>query len=153
MYYGGLTEFFCELDHPDKVMMESKTNVASYQKSVQQHRVHIFLVGLDGEFEQIHGEILRMDPIPELKECNAMVRREYVRCAMMYGEHENSEASAMVTRNQSNQSWPLQHQQDRTRFSNPKTTNDADKSYYKFTHCIQIVPTKHRNFELMGYPE
>ena len=103
VYYGELPEIFCELDHRDRVIMESENDVESYRKSVQRQRVHIFLVGLDGEFEQIRGEILRKDPIPELEACYALVRHESVRLAMMNGEPEKSEASAMVTRNRSNQ--------------------------------------------------
>ncbi|KAJ8647938.1 hypothetical protein MRB53_000961 [Persea americana] len=67
VYYGELTEIFGELDHRDKVIMESENDVESYRKSVQRQRVHIFLAGLDGEFEQVRGEILRKDPIPELE--------------------------------------------------------------------------------------
>uniref|UniRef100_A0A5B6Z3B9 Retrotransposon Copia-like N-terminal domain-containing protein n=2 Tax=Davidia involucrata TaxID=16924 RepID=A0A5B6Z3B9_DAVIN len=153
VYYGELTEIFSELDHCDKVIMESETDVASYQKSVQRQRVHIFLAGLDGEFEQIRGENLRKDPITELEECYALVRREYVRRATMNGEPENSEASVIVTQNRSNQNWPPQHQQDRIRSSYPKTANGADKSSYKCSHCDQIGHTKNHCFELMVYPE
>ena len=51
----------------------------------------------------MRGEILRNDPIPELEECYALVRREDVRRGVMNGQLENSETSAMVTRNRSNQ--------------------------------------------------
>ena len=54
--------------------MVDETNIASYQKLLQRKRVHIFLSGLEGDFEQVRGEILRKDPIPELKECYALVR-------------------------------------------------------------------------------
>ena len=67
--------------------------------------MHIFLAGLEGDFEQVHGEILRKDPIPELEECYALVRREDVRCGVMSGQLENFEASAMMTCNRSNQNW------------------------------------------------
>ena len=70
--YGELTEIFTELDHSDKVVMVVETNIASYQKLLQQQRVHTLLVGLEGDFEQVRGEILRKDPIPELEECYAM---------------------------------------------------------------------------------
>ena len=86
MYYGELTEIFSELDHRDKVIMESENDVESYRKSVQRQRVHIFLAGLDGEFEQVRGEILRKDPIPELEVCYALVRRESVRRETMIEE-------------------------------------------------------------------
>ena len=74
--------------------------------------MHIFLVGLEGDFKQVRGEILRNDPIPELEECYALVHREDVQRRVMNGQLENSEASAMVTRNWSNQNRSPQHQQD-----------------------------------------
>lgn len=88
IYHGELIEIFSELDHRDKVSMECEKDVAAYHKSVQRQRVHIFLAGLDGEFEQIRGEILRKDPVPELEECYLMVRREFVRQTTMNGELE-----------------------------------------------------------------
>ena len=68
-YYGKLIEIFSELDHRDKVVMESPNNIESYRKSIQCLRVHIFLAGLDNKRKQIRGEIiLRKDPISELEE-------------------------------------------------------------------------------------
>ena len=96
---------------------------------------------------------MRKDPIPELEECYALVRREDVRCGVMNGQLENSEASAMVTRNKSNQNWSSQHQQDQKRPIHPKTANGGDKSSYKCTHCDQTGHTKIRCYELLGYPE
>ena len=78
IYYGELTEIFSELDHRDKVVIVDETDIASYQKLLQRQRVHIFLTGLEGDFEQVRGEILRKDPIPELEECYALVHREDV---------------------------------------------------------------------------
>ena len=123
IYYGELTEILSELDHRDKVVMVDETDIASYQKLLQRQRVHIFLTGLEGDFEQVRGEILRKDPIPELEECYALVRREDVRRRVMNEQLENSEASAMVTRNRSNQNWSPKHQQDQKRLIHPKTVN------------------------------
>ena len=146
--YGEVSEIFGELDHRDKVVMESEKDVESYRKSVQRQRVHIFLAGLDGEFEQIRGEILRKELVPELEECYTLVRREFVRRTTMNGDTEKSEASAMVARNR-----PPQNQHDRIKSSYHKTNNGADKSTYKCTHCDQTGHTKSRCFELVGYPE
>ena len=99
IYYGEQTEIFSELDHRDKVVMVDETDIASYRKFLQRQRVHIFLSRLEGDFEQVRGEIFRKDPIPELKECYALVRHEDVRREVMYEQLENYEASAMVTRN------------------------------------------------------
>jgi hypothetical protein len=40
--------------------------------------VHIFLAGLDDDFKQIWGEILRKEPVPELEECYALICRESI---------------------------------------------------------------------------
>ena len=88
---------------------------------------------------------MRKDPIPEFEACYALVHRESVRLAMMNGELEKSEASAMVTRNRSNQ--------NRSSQSQPKNTGGVDKSTYKCTHCNQTGHTKSHCFELVGYSE
>ena len=97
--------------------------------------MHIFLAGLEGDIEQVCGDILRKDPILELEEFYALVRREDVRRGVMNGQLENSEALAMVTQNRSNQNWSPQQQQDQKRPIYPKTANGGNKSSYKCTHC------------------
>ncbi|KAL5542845.1 hypothetical protein UlMin_010555 [Ulmus minor] len=47
-----LTEIFRELDHRDKVVMKDPEDIKTYQRTVERLRVHIFLAGLDGQFEQ-----------------------------------------------------------------------------------------------------
>ena len=71
----------------------------------------------------------------------------------MNGQLENFKASAMVTRNQSNQNWSPQQQQDQKRPIHPKTANGGDKSTYKCTHCDQTGHTKIQCYELVGYLE
>ena len=142
IYYGELTEILSELEHRDKVVMVDEIDIASYQKLLQRQRVHIFLAGLEGDFEQVRGEILRKDPIPELEECYALVRLADVRREVMNEQLENFEALARVTQNRSNQNLSPQHQQDQIRLIHPKTANGGDKSSYKCTHCDQTGHTK-----------
>jgi hypothetical protein len=59
--------------------MNDLDDVIAYKKPVERLRVHIFLNGLDEEFEQIHGEILRRDYVLDLEEIYAYVRRDSVR--------------------------------------------------------------------------
>ena len=131
--------------------MVDEIDIASYHKLLQRQRVHCFLAGLEGDFEQVRGEILRKDPIPELEKCYALVRREDVRRGVMNGQLENSKASAMVTWNRSNQNWSPQQQQDQKRPIHLKTTNGGDKSSYKCTHCDETGHTKSQCYELVGY--
>ena len=50
-FYKELIEIFPELDHPDKVVMKDPEDVVIYRRSVERLRVHIFLAGLDEEFD------------------------------------------------------------------------------------------------------
>nr|CAN82791.1 hypothetical protein VITISV_033795 [Vitis vinifera] len=143
-YYGELTELFCELDHRDKVVMKDPEDIAAYRKSIERQRVNIFLAGLGGDFEQVRGEILRKDPLPDLEECYALIRREAVRHASMKAESNNPDTSAMVVRQQSTRNW-----QDQSKTNHSKTNPNIDKSTFKCTHCNKTGHTKSRCFEIM----
>ena len=54
-YFGELIEFFWEFDHHDKVVMKDLENITTYGKFIEWLRVHIFLFGLDIDFEQVCG--------------------------------------------------------------------------------------------------
>ena len=78
--------------------MKDPEDIATYWKSIERQWVHIFLAGLDGDFEQVWGEILHKDPLHDLEECYALIRREAVRHASMKAKSDNLDTSAMVVR-------------------------------------------------------
>ncbi|WVY93108.1 hypothetical protein V8G54_032196 [Vigna mungo] len=92
-YYGELMEIFQELDHRDKVVMKDPEDVTAYKKSIGRLRVHIFLAGLDGEFEQIRGEILCKERVPELENSYALIRREAKRQTTLKGNHPKANSN------------------------------------------------------------
>ena len=47
--------------------MEHPKDIETRRKQVDRLRVYIFLAGLDNNFDQIRGEILRMESKPELE--------------------------------------------------------------------------------------
>lgn len=98
-YYEELVEIFWELDHRDKVVMKDPDDVIAYQKSIERLRVHIFLDGLDSDFEQVRGEILCKEPVPDLEDCYSLIRWEAVRRVTLNTEIENTEVAVMMTRN------------------------------------------------------
>ncbi|RVW97925.1 Retrovirus-related Pol polyprotein from transposon RE1 [Vitis vinifera] len=118
------------------------------EKSIERQRVHIFLVGLSGDFEQVRGEILRKDPLPDLEECYALIQREAIRHASMKEESDNPDTSAMVVRQQSTRNW-----QDQSKTNHPKADPNIDKSTFKCTHCNKTGHTKSRCFEIVRYPD
>ncbi|XP_052287864.1 uncharacterized protein LOC127899087 [Citrus sinensis] len=132
-FYGELVEIFRELDHRDKVVMKDPEDVVIYRRSVERLRVHIFLAGLDEEFDQVRGEILRKDIIPDLEECYSLIRREDIRQSKL-NKKVDSETSAMIAR-----------QQPQRKF--------VDKSSLHCTHCRKKGHTKEQCFEIIGYPD
>ena len=78
--------------------MNDFDDVIAYKKSVERLQVHIFLNGLDVEFEQIWGEIISRDPVLDLEETYAYVRHDSVCWATLNGEPKHLELSAMVAR-------------------------------------------------------
>lgn len=145
LYYGELTEIYQELDHYDKVVMKDPDDVKAYHNTIERLRAHIFLAGLDEDFDQIRREILRTDLLPNLEECYSLIRREALCSTTLKGDFGASETSAMIAQNRSNQ-----NQQERTR---PNGKNGKDKLFYKCTHCNQTSHSKSRCFELVGYPK
>ena len=127
------------------------------KKSIERLRVHIFLNGLDAEFEQIRGEILRRDPALDLEETYAYVRRDSVRRAALNGKPEHLESSTMVAHRANR----AKNQQSQT---NPKldralgpSNHDHNQSVGKperlCTHCGETGHTKSRCYDIIGYPE
>ncbi|KAM7470553.1 hypothetical protein LguiA_008736 [Lonicera macranthoides] len=150
-FYGELTEIFSELDHRDKVAMECSNDEESYRKSIQRLRVHIFLAGLDNELEQIRGEILRKDPVPELEAVYAMVRREALRRQTMNTE---TDTAALAIRNQapSNSNW----RNSEKRLNSGNRPNDSRGSTSKYPPCSVCGLTGHSKkgcYEIIGYPD
>ncbi|KAH9718181.1 retrovirus-related pol polyprotein from transposon RE1 [Citrus sinensis] len=132
-FYGELIEIFRELDHRDKVVMKDPEDVVIYRRSVERLRVHIFLAGLDEEFNQVRGEILRKEIISDLEECYSLIRREDARQSKL-NKKVDSETSAMIAR-----------QQPQRKF--------VDKSSLHCTHCKKNGHTKEHCFEIIGYPD
>eukprot|EP00253_Pinus_taeda_P024930 PITA_24930 len=85
-YYVNLVKIFQELDHRDRIVMKDPEDVVAYKKLVERLRVHFFLNGLDANFEQIRGEILRKDPALDLEATYAYVRHDVIRRAALQGE-------------------------------------------------------------------
>ncbi|KAI5336215.1 hypothetical protein L3X38_015482 [Prunus dulcis] len=68
-YYSQLQTIFQEIDHCDSDVTESLTEL-------DRLRVHLFLAGLNPQFDQVRGEILRKDPKLNLDQTFAYVRHE-----------------------------------------------------------------------------
>lgn len=96
-YHKELIEVFHELDYCDKVVMNDPNDVVVYRQSIEQLKVHILLVELDGEFEQICREILCKETTLNLEECYVIIHCEAVRGVTLKGEVESFDTLVMIT--------------------------------------------------------
>jgi len=157
IYYGDFVEIFQELDHRDKTVMKDPDDVITYRKSVERLRVHIFLNGLDVEFEQFQGEILTKDPILDLEEAYAYVRRDAVHRITLNNEADHVESSAMMARRAKPRTYRSTSPIIKKIWTSGPQNNSYEigkaKSEYICTHCGEIGHTKLKYYELIRYPE
>lgn len=95
-YYSELTEIFQELDQLSPSNMKDPADIETRRKEIDRLQVYIFLAGLDNNFDQIRGEILRMEPKPELEAAYAHIKRESNRRGTMSEAGVSSDATALV---------------------------------------------------------
>jgi hypothetical protein len=76
IYYNELVAIFQEIDHRSTPQAESVEGIVQLHATMMRLRVHIFLSGLDPEYDQICGEILQKEPKLDLEAAYACVRRE-----------------------------------------------------------------------------
>lgn len=76
-YYTELISIFQEIDQRSSSFENTINGVVELNSAMSRLRVHIFLSGLDHEFGQVCGEILRKDPKLDLESSYAYVRGEF----------------------------------------------------------------------------
>ncbi|XP_024040431.1 uncharacterized protein LOC112098401 isoform X1 [Citrus clementina] len=143
--------------------MKDPDDVIAYKKSVERLRVHIFLNGLDAEFEQLRGEILRKDPTLDFEETYAYVRRDAMRRTTVNGELDHHESSALIARRnkQGRNNQQLNSSSSKQIIDQHQSSETQNRSYEigtsklecMCTHCGGTGHTKSRCYELIGYPE
>jgi hypothetical protein len=143
-YYNELVAIFQEIDHRTVSQEGTVEGVVHLHSAMARLRVHIFLSGLDSDFDQVRGEILRKDPKLDLESTYAYVRREVQQRQTMGGSRSISENAAMLT----NQT---RHPASSTKHRNTQPT--VKSSGLVCTHCGETNHSKQRCYEIIGYPE
>ncbi|KAM1971908.1 hypothetical protein ACFX16_018781 [Malus domestica] len=98
-YYSNLTEIFQELDQLSPTNMKDPDDISSRQQEIERLRVYIFLAGLDNKFDQICGEILKMEPKLGLERAYSHVKRESNQQGTMSKSATMPEATVLFTTN------------------------------------------------------
>ena len=109
-------------------------------------RVHIFLSGLDSEFDHVCGEILRKDPKLDLESTYSYVRKEYQQRQTMGSYRPISENLAMLA-NQTRQGSSSRSSANRNNQSSGNANNLV------CTHCGEKGHSQKRCYKIIGYPK
>ncbi|EEF50961.1 conserved hypothetical protein [Ricinus communis] len=127
------------MDRRRPIKMVCSTDLHVRQEEIQKDRIYNFLAALDQIFDSIRNDLLRMKPIPGIKECFNMVQREAQRQVTMLGKRELGEGSHMAMISKTSIS---------------KTTlraiEDAEKDKLRCSHCNGTRHTKDTYFEIHG---
>ncbi|CAL2258011.1 unnamed protein product [Prunus armeniaca] len=142
VFYDGSDESQ-ELDHHDPLSMVCAADTDAYQKKLDRLRVHIFLSGLDPDFDQVRSEILRKEPKLDLDQSFAYVRRDAQQRANFTGAAASLDAIVMVA--QRSKGPPSSH-------GSSSTQGVKDKPVFKCTHCGGSKHTREHCYELVGFP-
>ncbi|KAL9432699.1 hypothetical protein AB3S75_027676 [Citrus x aurantiifolia] len=141
-YYNELVAIFQEIDHRATTQEGTVEGVLQLHSAMARLRVHIFLSGLDSEFEQVRAEILRKDPKLDLESTYAYVRRDYQQRQTMGGSHLISENLAMLA------------SQNRNGYSKNRGNQSSSKvNNLVCTHCGEKGHSQQRCYEIIGYPD
>ena len=151
-YYGELIEIIQELDYHDKVKMRDPEDIIMYKVAVEKLMIHIFLNGLNAEFEQVRGRILRMDPSLDLECTYAYIHREANHRTLLTSDLTTFESVAMLAR----RNTPPVRQTYSGSMATSRSFDIGNKQYGSsryYTHCGDIGHTKSRCYDLIGYPK
>ena len=105
-------------------------------------RLHIFLSGLDSEFDQIRGEILWKDPKLDLESAYAYVRWEHQQWLTMGSSRSIFKHAVMLA---------SQTQSGSTKNRNSKSAGKLNS--HVCDHYGESGHSKQRCYEIIGYPE
>lgn len=86
-YFNCLKRIWQDLDLFNECEWISPADSKHYKKMVDVSRVFKFLVGLNVDFDEVHGRILGRNPIPPICEVFSEARREESRRKVMLGKN------------------------------------------------------------------
>ncbi|XP_068666343.1 uncharacterized protein [Aristolochia californica] len=147
-----------EIDHRTTSQEGTVEGLIQLHSTMARLRVHIFLRGLDSEFDQFRGKILRKDPKLDLESTYAYVRREYQQRQTMGSNRPISENLATLV-NQTRQGYqavetlnPLE--KPTTRYSLTVGKKDIRNNVVTRLLAIRSGGTSHKNLvkRLLGKP-
>lgn len=143
-YFSELMSIFQEIDHRSTFEESTVDGVVELHSAMARLRVHIFLSGLDSEFDQVRGEVLRKDPKLDLESTYAYVRRDFQQRQTMGGSTSVAEHAALTMH-------PAR-QGGTTRSTRNRRTQQARKpNNFTCDHCGEDGHSKQRCYELIGY--
>ncbi|KAL4555898.1 hypothetical protein LXL04_038530 [Taraxacum kok-saghyz] len=137
-YYNELVSIFQDIDTRLTTQEDTVAETVSLSKTLSRLRVHIFLAGLDSEFNQARSEILRKDPPLSLESCYAYIRKDHNQRQTM--EDPKQESDSVV------------HMASRSRPQKGKNSNNKG-NIFTCAHCGEEGHSKLRCYEIIGCPE
>lgn len=146
-YYNELVAMFQEIDQRVTSQNNNVAAVVHENSMMSRLRVHMFLSGLDLEYDQVRREILRTEPKLSLEQSYAFIRKVQSKKQAM-GSGVSTESTVLATR-RTETAYPTFIGQP-SRHITGKTNPYANKKCHA---CGELGHRKERCFEVIGYPD
>ncbi|XP_062002636.1 uncharacterized protein LOC133720398 isoform X1 [Rosa rugosa] len=142
-YYNELVAMFQEIDQRVASQNDNVAAVVQETSAMSRMRVHMFLSGLDLEYDQVCGEILRKEPKFSLEQSYAYIRKVQSEKQAM-GHSIPTESSVMAVQRKPGPPPGFSHR------PLGKPNPYANR---KCIVCGELGHSKERCYEVIGYPD
>ena len=140
--------------------MKSDEDITTYNIITQENRLFNFLGGLDGKFDAIRREILRLETLPSVESAYTTVRKETAKLQILTSAAEDGVDSSsswgigvgLITKSPGDRSQG-QNQKGRTDLITKSGKPYTDKSKLRCSHCEISKHTRETCFKLIGFPD
>ncbi|XP_048495171.2 uncharacterized protein LOC125495015 [Beta vulgaris subsp. vulgaris] len=154
-YYCKLREYWDQLSDLEAIpecscgaMVKCSCNIEKKIMEMQERaRLNDFLMGLNGKYENMRGNILGMDPLPSVNRAYHLVQQIEAQKQMTEGVYHVSDMSALNVHKHSVSLGPLEHFQRKD-----YKQKILEKAKLKCDHCGMRGHVKEGCYKIIGYP-
>ncbi|XP_031478747.1 uncharacterized protein LOC116249687 isoform X1 [Nymphaea colorata] len=146
LYFTKLKALWDELSSYSLIPMCSCGGMKSYSEQIQREHVIQFLMGLNDSYNAVRGQILLLDPLPNVNKVYAMVLQEEKQREARFSGSANGGTAALAVKQSE------RFKSHDANYGGFYRTKGGRQIRPVCSHCRGIRHIKEKCFKLIGYP-